>query len=109
MISRATTTVTIYRGQSTDEYGDPIDSNTIVRTGLRASILEQTTKAWTEASTLPRAFRWAKMRVSHGTDVQQNDRILDERTGDIWTIVQMSNRANPVRNTDLRIDLEMMG
>lgn len=109
MISRATTTVTVYRGESTDEYGDPTDTNTIVATGIPASILEQTVKAWTEVSTLPRAFRWAKMRVTSGTDIRQNDRIYDERTGETWTIVQISNRGNPVRRTDLRVDLEMMG
>jgi hypothetical protein len=108
VIARATTTVTIYRGETTDEYGDPIDANTIVATGVSASILEQTVKAWTEATTLPRAYRWAKMRVTNGTDIQQNDRIYDERTEETWTIVQISNRANPVRGTDLRVDLEMM-
>ncbi len=107
MISRATTTVTIYRGQATDDYGDPTDSNTIVAVGMRASILEQTVKAWTEVSTLPRNFRWAKMRCTPGTDIRQNDRVLDERTGEIWTIVQISSRANPVRSQDMRIDLEM--
>lgn len=108
MISRSTTTVTIYRGESTDAYGDPLDADTPVATNVPASILEQTVKAWSESTTIPRNFRWAKMRVTYGTDVKQNDRIKDERTGDIWTIVQISNRANPVRDTDLRIDLEMM-
>lgn len=109
MIARATTTVTIYRGEGTDEYGDPTDENTIIATNVSASILEQTVKAWTEVTTLPRAFRWAKMRVTNGTDIQQNDRVYDERTGETWTIVQISDRGNPVRRTDLRVDLEMMG
>jgi hypothetical protein len=108
VIARATTTVTIYRGESTDEYGDPVDGDTVVSRHIPASILEQTVKAWTEVTTLPRAYRWAKMRVTHGMDIQQNDRVYDERTGDTWTIVQISNRANPVRGTDLRVDLEMM-
>ena len=109
MISRATTTITVYRGESTDEYGDPTDNDNVVASGIPASILEQTVKAWTEVSTLPRSFRWAKMRVTNGTDIRQNDRIYDERTGETWTIVQISARANPVRGTDLRVDLEMMG
>jgi hypothetical protein len=109
VISRATTTVTIYRGEGTDEYGDPTDEDTIVARHVPASILEQTVKAWTEVTTLPRAYRWAKMRVTNGTDIQQNDRIYDERTEETWTIVQISRRANPVRGTDLRVDLEMMG
>ncbi len=109
VIARATTTVTVYRGTSEDEYGDPIDSNTVVATGIRASILEQTVKAWTEVTTLPRTYRWAKGRFTNGTDIQQNDRIYDERTQETWTIVQISERGNPVRKTDMRVDLEMMG
>lgn len=109
MISRATTTVTIYRGTGEDEYGDPIDADTVVARHVPASILEQTVKAWTEVSTLPRSFRWAKMRITNGTDIQQDDRVFDERTEEWWTIVQISRRANPVRGTDLRVDLEMMG
>lgn len=109
MIARATTTITVYRGENTDEYGDPVDADVIVATGIPASILEQTVKAWTEVTTVPRQFRWAKMRVTQGVDIRQDDRIKDERTGDIWTIVQISNRANPVRMQDLRVDLEMMG
>ncbi len=109
MISRATTTVTIYRGEDTDDYGDPIDGETVVARHIPASILEQTVKAWTEVSTLPRAFRWAKMRMTNGYAIQQNDRVYDEVTGETWTIVQISRRANPVRGADLRVDLEMMG
>jgi len=108
VISRATTVVTIYRGEGVDEYGDPIDSDTVVVRHLPVSILEQTVKAWTEVTTIPRNFRWAKMRITQGYDIQQNDRVYDERTGDIWTIVQISRRANPVRGTDVRVDLEMM-
>lgn len=109
MISRATTTITIYRGQDVDEYGDPVDGETVVVRHVPASILEQTVKAWTEVSTLPRNFRWAKMRMTTGYDIRQDDRVYDERTGETWTIVQISRRGNPVRGADVRVDLEMMG
>lgn len=110
MNSRATTTVTIYRGTSYDpEYGDEIDSDTIVATGVIASIIEQTVEAETEITTLPRSQRFAKARFTWGTDIRQNDRILDEKTDEIWTIVQISRRANPVVKQDMRVDLEMMG
>lgn len=109
MISRATTTVTIYRGQDTDDYGDPVDSDTIVARHVSASILEQTVKAWSEVTGLPRKQRWAKMRLTNRYDIQEQDRVYDERTGDWWTIVQISRRGNPVRGTDVRVDLEMMG
>lgn len=109
MITRASTTVTIYRGTTTNEWDDEVDSDTIIAVGIRASIIEQTTYAQTEVTTLPRSFRFAKMRVTPGTDIRQNDRILDEKTGEKWTIVQISRRANPVRGQDTRIDLEYMG
>jgi len=110
MITRATTTVTVYRGTTYDPvYGDEIDSDVIVATGIRASIIEQTVYAQTDVTSLPRSYRFAKMRVTPGTDIRYKDRIKDEKTGEIWTIKQISNRANPTRDQDMRIDLEMMG
>lgn len=109
MKTRANTTVTIFRGSAYNAWGDEVDSDTIVATGIRASIIEQTVYAQTEVTTLPRSYRFAKMRVTPGTDIRQNDRVKDEKSGEIWTIRQISNRGNPVTNQDLRIDLEMMG
>lgn len=109
MISRATTKVTIYRGESTDDYGDPVDGETVVARHVPASIIEQTVKAWTEVTSMAHVQRFAKMRVTYGYDIQQNDRVYDEKTGETWTIVQISRRANPVRGNDVRVDLEMMG
>ena len=109
MISRATTTITLYRGTEYNDYGDEVDSDTIVATGIRASIIEQTVDAKTEVTSVPHSYRFAKLRVTPGTDVRQNDRVLDEKTGDVWTIIQISRRANPVYGQDVRIDLEYMG
>lgn len=109
MITRANTTITVFRGSSFDPiYGDEIDSDTVVASGVRVSIIEQTVYAQTEITTLPRSHRLAKMRCTPGIDIKQNDRILDERTGDKWTIVQISARGNPVYSQDVRVDLEMM-
>ena len=110
MKSRATTTVTIMRGTPTyNDWGDEVDSDVIVATGIRVSILEQTVDAKTEITSVPHSYRFAKMRCTPGTDIRQNDRIEDEKTGEVWTIVQISRRANPVVKQDMRVDLEMMG
>lgn len=110
MITRATTTVTILRGNPTyNEWGDEVDSDTVVASGIRASIIEQTVDAKTEITSVPHSYRFAKMRVTPGTDIRQQDRVYDERTEETWTIVQISRRANPVGSQDVRIDLEMMG
>lgn len=109
MHARATTTISIYRGQADDEWGDPKDSDTPVAIGVRASIAEQKVYYKSEVTTQPRNLRWARMRVSHGTDIRTNDRIRDERTGYIWTIVNISPLQNPSIRQDLRVDLQLVG
>jgi hypothetical protein len=109
MYSRATTKVSILRGQSDDEWGDTIDNDTIVASGVLASILEQKTWSSPEVSTQPHNYRYARLRVKKGTDVQTNDRIKDERTNDIWLITNISPIQNPVLGQDLRIDLMFVG
>lgn len=109
MYSRATTKVSILRGQSEDEWGDTIDNNTVVASGVLASILEQKTWSSPEVSTQPHNYRYARLRVKKGTDVRTNDRIKDERTNDIWLITNISPIQNPVLGQDLRIDLMFVG
>src|SRR5690606_38127035 len=109
MYSRATTKVSILRGQSDDEWGDKNDNDTIVASGVLASTLEQKTWSSPEVSTQPHNYRYARLRVKKGTDVQTNDRIKDERTNDIWLITNISPIQNPVLGQDLRIDLMFVG
>lgn len=109
MYSRATTTVSIYRGQVEDEWGDVIDTDTPVATGVLASILEQKTYSATEVTTQPHNYRYARLRVKKGTDIQVNDRIYDERLNQTWTITNISPYQNPVVGQDLRIDLMFVG
>jgi hypothetical protein len=106
MIARATTTVTIYRGQGTDEWGDPTDNNTIAGSGIVASLLEQSQYFRAEVTTQPRNFRYARLRLDSRVDIQANDRILDERSGWVWTIRNLSTYQNPVRQQDTRADLQ---
>lgn len=109
MYSRATTKITIYRGQSTDDWGDVIDNDTPVATGVLASILEQKTDTSPEVSTQPHNFRYARLRVKKGTDIQTNDRIYDERLNQTWTITNISPYQNPMLGQDLRVDLMFVG
>lgn len=106
MIARATTWITIYRGQDTDEWGDPEDADTVVGTHIPASLQEQSQYSKQEVTTQPRVIRNARLRVDSLTDIGPNDRILDERTGWIWTIKHLANYQNPVRTQDIRGDLQ---
>jgi len=109
MYSRATTKITIYRGESEDEWGDTIDNDTVVATGVLASILEQKIWASPEVSTQPHNYRYARLRVKKGTDIRTNDRVKDERLNQTWLITNISPYQNPVVGQDLRIDLMFVG
>lgn len=106
MIARATTTITIYRGSTEDEWGDATDQNTIVGSGIVASLLEQSQYFRAEITTQPRNYRYARLRLDSSVDIQYNDRIKDEKTGWIWTIRNLSAYQNPVRQQDTRADLQ---
>lgn len=106
MIARATTTITIYRGQDTDEWGDTIDTDTVSASGIPAALSEQSQYFRQEVTTQPRNFRYARLRVGAEVDIQYNDRIYDEVTGWIWTIRNLSKYQNPVRKQDTRADLQ---
>ncbi|MEV6504795.1 hypothetical protein AB0M61_01570 [Streptomyces sp. NPDC051642] len=100
----ATTKVTILRGVTTDAYGDEQDTDTPVHTGIPASLIEQSRRVTTRDDPTPRIVRYAVVRVPAGTDVTDQDRLLDERTGVKYVIDADSFMANPAMAVDIRLD-----
>jgi hypothetical protein len=100
----ATTLVTILRGVTTDAYGDEQDTDTPVATGVPASLIEQSRRVTTRDDPTPRIVRYAVVRVPAGTDITDQDRLLDERTGTKYVIDADSFMANPAMAVDIRLD-----
>ena len=105
MLAVATTTLTVYRGATTDAYGDEQDADTPVHTGIPASLTEQSRRVTTRDDPTPRIVRYAVARVTAGTDITDQDRLLDERTGAIYIVDAVSSMTNPAVAADLRLDL----
>jgi hypothetical protein len=103
--ARATTTISILRGTTVDSFGDPVDSATVVATGITASIIEQSKMATTADDTTPRQVRSYTGRLPAGTNIQAGDRIKDEKTNVIYVFDAATAVANPVRGADIRLDL----
>ncbi|MFI2761396.1 hypothetical protein ACH5A3_21380 [Streptomyces echinatus] len=101
----ATTTIAVLRGTSTDAYGDEVDTDTPVASGIPAALTEQSRRVTTRDDPTPRIVRYAVARVAVGTDVTDQDRVRDERTGAIYSIDAVSSMANPAAVADLRLDL----
>jgi hypothetical protein len=101
----ATTKVSILRGTTTDAYGDEQDTDTPVSTGIPASLIEQTRRVTTRDDPTPRIVRYAVARVPANTDVTDQDRVLDERTGAKYIVDAVSGMTNPAIQVDRRLDL----
>jgi hypothetical protein len=104
-IAIATTLISVLRGTATDAYGDERDVDTAVATRIPASLTEQTRRVTTRDDPTPRIVRYAVARVKAGTDVTDQDRVRDERTGAIYIVEAVSSMANPAVTADIRLDL----
>lgn len=101
----ATTKISILRGATTDAYGDEQDTNTPIATGIPASLTEQSRRVTTRDNPTPRIVRYAVARVPARTDVTDQDRVLDERTGAKYIVDAVSGMDNPAMEVDRRLDL----
>lgn len=105
MLAVATTTLTVYRGASTDAYGDEQDNDTVAVSGVPASLVEQTRRTTTRDDPTPRIVRYATGRVTAGTDITDQDRVCDERTGRVYIVEAVSSMTSAAVAADLRLDL----
>lgn len=101
----ATTKVSILRGTEDDEFGDPRDTDTPIATGVPASLVEQTRRVSGRENPTPRIVRYAVARLPARTDISEDDRVLDERTGAKYIVDAVSSMANPAIEVDRRVDL----
>ncbi|MCX5365943.1 hypothetical protein OG864_45415 [Streptomyces sp. NBC_00124] len=105
----ATTTVSILRGTTEDEFGDEADTATTLAVGIPASLIEATRTAMEPVSGTPRIIRTHVCRLPPAVDVTENDRIKDEQTNEIYIVVAVTKNSNPVLAQPLRADLKRTG
>jgi hypothetical protein len=105
MLARATTTLTVLRGTTTDAFGDEQDTDTAVATGIPASLTEQTRRVTTRDDPTPRIIRYAVGRVTAGTDITDQDRVKDEQTNQVFIVEAVSSMNSAAVAADLRLDL----
>lgn len=70
--------VSILRGTFKDPFGDPIESDIPVQTGVPMSILEVASNETTMAGGMPRQVRYLVGRAHPGTDIRHEDRLKVE-------------------------------
>lgn len=106
MYAFATCRATVYRGQTTDSFGDRDNGGTVVVSNIPASIEETSSSVFDHATSTPRQIRMVAGLVSSRHDVQVDDRIHDDTNG-VWYVVRNVTRARaPGHTPDLELDLK---
>lgn len=105
----ATTTVSILGGSGEDEFGDEIDGMTVLASGVPASLIESARTASEPVSGIKRIVRTHVCRLPPGTDIDEEKRIKDEQTNEIYIVVAATRNANPALAQPLRADLKRTG
>lgn len=106
MRARATTTVSILRGVSTNDYGDEVDEPTPLHTRVPASIIEQSRRTYLPAEGATRVVRSVRCRLTAGTDVLKGDRIQDEQTNAVYVVNDLNDSpGSPVHMPDIVLEL----
>lgn len=102
----ATTTISIMRGTVTGPYDDDLDSDQIVASKIPASILERPVTGARPASGRRDTQRTYALRVWRPVDIRQDDRVKDERTGEVYAVTTAAPSTNPVGLGSTRADLQ---
>lgn len=106
MYAIATCSISILRGTATDlVYGDTYDTEQVIATGIPASIIERNQKITTPGNATPRVVRAIDGLVGSNIDITDNDRIRDERTGQVYVVVAVINSALPGMASDTQLEL----
>jgi hypothetical protein len=82
----ATTSVTIFRGTTENQFGDAVDQNLVHMAGVPAILTETGRRIEDPSSPTPRTIRAIECHVPPWTGVLNTDRIYDEQTGDTYIV-----------------------
>lgn len=86
----ANTSCTIYRGTTSNQFGDQVDSNTPFMEHLPATLVETGRRTQDPSTPTPRTVREVLLHLPFWTGANEGDRILDERTGDVYMVITVT-------------------
>jgi len=101
----ANTTISILGGTAEDEFGEQTDSGTVLSSEIPAAVTEQTRQMSTQENPTPHVVRFTVCRVGSDTQVEETNIVLDEGTGNKYTIQGKSQTGGFGMKNDLRLDL----
>jgi hypothetical protein len=86
----ANTSVTIYRGTTSNQFGDQVDSNVPFITDLPATLIETGKSVQDPSTPTPRTIRAIYLNVPEWAGILNTDRVLDQRTQDVYIVISVT-------------------
>lgn len=97
------TTVSVLRSVSAQNaWGDDVDTNTPIATGLPAAVVEDKQRSYLASEQRGGVVEYFAIRFRPGTDVREGDRLLDERSTAIYQVDTVSIPQSFVGIPDVR-------
>ena len=108
MLGVVTGKYTVIRGtHSINDYGDEIEGTTVELSGVSGSVIERARKVFNPADGRVATIRELTGRFPHGTDIQDGDRVKDEKTEEIFVVSSVFRGSNAVVKSDVVVDLTL--
>jgi hypothetical protein len=106
-----TTHVSIMRGSTVNQWNDDTDTDTVIDSGLPAAVAEGVGGSGGgqgQVTFLPSSGRGGvveqyTIRLRPRTDVEEGDRLLDERTGAVYRVESVFSPQAVVMAADVRV------
>jgi len=85
--------ITIYRGTTSNQFGDLVDSNVPFISDLPVTLIETGKSVQDPSTPTPRTIRAIYLNVPQWAGVLNTDRILDQATGDTYIVISVTKPA----------------
>lgn len=97
---------TILRGTtSKDDYGDEVTTDEVAYTNVMGAVVERRRTVFNPEDTRVATMRELIGRFPYNTDIQDGDRIKDEKTQKVYTVSSVYHGTNLVMKSDVLVDL----
>lgn len=105
MLGLTTGRYSVMRGSTLNEYDDEVDGDTIVVSGLLGSVIERTRQVFNPDDSRVATVRFLVGRFNYNADIQDGDRLKDDKTGEVYVVASVSRGSNAVNKSSLELEL----
>jgi hypothetical protein len=102
----ASCTASILRGTTTDQFGDTVDTGTVIATGIPFLIEETRQREFDPATQQPRIVRGTDGVCQSDVDIKPGDQVRDDTHNILYFVLDVTQKGGAAWTPDLDVDLQ---